>query len=109
VINHAGEKLELLNFTQSREKSNSASTERAAPGAQAKLAPTPAKPGFAAAGGMPGAYYTGMVKNQQGSETGVLKISRSEGLALLNFSQSRDKSRKLNPSPASFPLPLTRR
>jgi hypothetical protein len=41
---------------------------------------------------MPGAFYTGIVKNQQGSETELLQIGRSEKLELPNFSQSRDKA-----------------
>jgi hypothetical protein len=41
VKNHASEKLKLLNFQHSREKSSGVQTERSAPGTQASLAPTP--------------------------------------------------------------------
>jgi hypothetical protein len=44
---------------------------RAAPGAQAKLAPTP-RSGVMPRSGMPGAFCNGMLKNQQGSATEVL-------------------------------------
>jgi hypothetical protein len=40
---------------------------------------------------MPGAFCSGMVKNQQRSGAEVLKIKASLGSAVLNFSQSRDK------------------
>jgi hypothetical protein len=55
------------------------------------LAPTRLRRGNAAAGGMPGAFCTGMVKVQQGFAAEVLQISRSERHALLNFCQSREK------------------
>jgi hypothetical protein len=56
---------------------------------------------YAAAGGMPGAFRTGIVKNQQGSASELLQIGRSERQAVLNLSQSRDKlsSEKLARSP----------
>jgi hypothetical protein len=43
---------------------------------------TPASPGFAAFGGMPGAFCTGIVKNQQGSaaeplHTGICESNES--------------------------------
>jgi hypothetical protein len=41
---------------------------------------------------MPGAFYTGMVKNQQGLAAGVWQIGRSEKPKLMDFSQSREKS-----------------
>jgi hypothetical protein len=48
--------------------------------------------GNAAFGGMPGAFCSGIVKNQQGSAAELLQIGRSENFALLYFSQFRGKS-----------------
>jgi hypothetical protein len=52
---------------------------------------------------MPGAFYNGMVKNQQGSAAGVWQTSRGEKPELLDFSQSREKQAVKNfhvPRPA---------
>jgi hypothetical protein len=50
--------------------------------------------GFAAFGGMPGAFCHGIVKNQQGLAAELFPIGSGEGFALLNLAHSREKYRK---------------
>jgi hypothetical protein len=58
--------------------------------------------GYAAKGGMPGAFCTGIVKNQQGSEAEVLQIEARAEFALPNFPQSRERSRKFKTQTSEF-------
>jgi hypothetical protein len=46
--------------------------------------------------GMPGAFCTGIVKNQAASATELLQIGSSGDFALLDFLHSRDKSSSEN-------------
>jgi hypothetical protein len=67
----------LLDFSQSREKASGGSAEPAAPGgASEACANAPLRGAGIACGDAPGAFRTGIVKNQRRSETGVLQISR---------------------------------
>jgi hypothetical protein len=73
VKNHASQKSALLNFAQSRYKSRSSKLPRSAPGGELR-SPVPGFAGVMPRSGMPGAFCHGMVKNQQGLATEVLKI-----------------------------------
>jgi hypothetical protein len=54
----------LLNFTQNLVKLSGGKLSRSAPGGRAKLAQIPAKPGSCRLWRQPGAFCTGIVKNQ---------------------------------------------
>jgi hypothetical protein len=90
-ISAASVKFSLPDFSHSRDNSRGGNFSRAAPGGELR-SPDPASRGYAAFGGLPGAFHTGMVKNQQGFATEALKIIISVKSALLNFPHSRDNS-----------------
>jgi hypothetical protein len=81
----SGEKLAVPNFAHSRDKLSGEKFSRSAPGTQASLAPTRLRRVDAAAGGMPGAFCHGIVKNQQRSAAEVWQIKEREKLALLDL------------------------
>jgi hypothetical protein len=71
-MKHASAGFSLLNFAQSRDKLSSADFSRSAPGASfARLLRFAES---AAAGGKPGAFRNGTVKNHQRSATEALKM-----------------------------------
>jgi hypothetical protein len=82
--NFSGEDFALHNFSQSRDKSSGENFSRAAPGGELR-SPHPASPGDAAAGGMPGAFYNGTVKNQPRSTPEVLHIGSGEKFRTFAF------------------------
>jgi hypothetical protein len=68
----AREKIALLALSQSRDKASSENLSRSAPGAQAKLADSREAGAAPLSAAAPGAFCTGIVKNQQGSATELL-------------------------------------
>jgi hypothetical protein len=89
----ASAKSSLPDFTHSRDKSSCEKFSRSAPGAS--FARRPRFAGFAAYGGMPGAFCHGIVKVQQGSAAEPFPISSGAKSSLRSKKETAVNRRNL--------------
>jgi hypothetical protein len=84
--------VEVWDFARYGEKLRNFETEPCRARHASEACADPGEAGVMPRSGMPGACRSGIVKNQQGLAAEVLLIDSSEGVALLNFAQYREKA-----------------